>query len=233
MSLQIQESLKGFGLTGQEAAIYETLLLNGAMTGYEMSKATGISRSYVYGALASLVDKGAAYLIEGDVAKYTPVEMKLFCENTLHDLREKADFLITHAPRKLENYDGYITIQGTNHIHNKLHEMLARCEKRLYFMADANTLKEYEDQLKELIADGRKVVLLTIGYSLEGATVYETETEAYQLRLITDSSYVLTGTYGDDNNDTCLYSGQPNLVAVMKEALGNRISLIELEEKEK
>lgn len=233
MSIQIQECLKSFGLTGQEAAIYETLLSNGEMSGYEMAKATGISRSYVYGALAALVDKGAAYLMEGDVAKYVAVELEQFCENTLHDLREKADYLIAHAPKQVKSYEGYITIQGTSHIHNKLHEMLDKCDKRLYFMAPADTIKEYEEQLGRLVKDGKKVVLLTTGYTLEGAVTYETVTDPLQLRLITDSSYVLTGTYGDENNDTCLYSGQPNLVNVMKEALGNRISLIELEEKEK
>lgn len=233
MSLQIQECLKSFGLTGQEATIYEALLINGEMTGYEMAKETGISRSYVYGALASLVDKGAAYLIEGDVARYTPVDMDKFCENTLHDLREKADYLVTHAPKRATSYDGYITIQGTSHIHNKLHEMFNCCEKRLYFMAPKTTMSEFESQLKGLINDGKKVVLLTSGFTIPGAVFYETETEPFQLRLITDSSYVLTGTYGDENNDTCLYSGHPNLVSVMKEALGNRISIIEMEEKEK
>ena len=56
----IQEYLKSFGLTGQEASIYEALLINGEMTGYEVAKETGISRSYVYGAMSALVDKGAA-----------------------------------------------------------------------------------------------------------------------------------------------------------------------------
>jgi len=233
MNDSIQEYLKSFGLTGQEAAIYETLLTKGEMTGYEVAKDTGISRSYVYGALAALVDKGAAYLMEGDTAKYIPVQMDRFCENTLHDLKEKAKYLVEHAPKAKETHDGYISIQGTSHIHNKVHDMLAKCEKRVYFMAPTDIIKEYEDELLRLISENKKVVLLTTECEIQGAVVYDTETEAYQVRLITDSAYVLTGTYGYDNNDTCLYSGQPNLVKVMKEALGNRISLIEMEEKDK
>lgn len=229
----LTEYLKSFGLTGQEATIYETLLMRGDMTGYEVAKETGISRSYVYGALAALVDKGAAYLIEGDSAKYIPVPMERFCENTLHDLKDKASYLIEHAPKAVKTYDGYISIQGTSHIHNKIHDMLKKCEKRVYFMASPEIIKEYEDEFSRLISDNKKVVLLTTGCDIQGAIVYDTDTEAYQVRLITDSAYVLTGTYGYDGNDTCLYSGQPNLVKVMKEALGNRISLIELEEKDK
>lgn len=225
-----QEYLKSFGLTGQEALIYETLLKNGEMTGYEMAKATGISRSYVYGALAALVDKGAAYLIEGESAKYVAVEMDRFCENTLHDLKEKSEYLIKHAPKKKEAIEGYITISGKTHIHNKVHDMLDRCEKRVYIMASADILSDFEDQISELIKKNIKVVLLTEGYELVGAQIFATTIEPEQIRIITDSAFVLTGAYGEGDS-TCLYSGQPNLVTVVKEALGNRISLIELEEK--
>ena len=47
---------------------------NGELTGYEVAKLTGISRSNVYGALSALADKGAAYLMEGNSSKYV-----LFC----------------------------------------------------------------------------------------------------------------------------------------------------------
>lgn len=233
MSLQIQESLKEFGLTGQEAAIYETLLVNGEMSGYEVSKETGISRSYVYGALVNLVDKGAAYLIEGDVAKYTPVAMETFCNNTIKNLSKKATYLIEHAPKKKIVTDGYITIQGTSRIEDKLEEMLDKCEKRLYLMASSAVCELLHETLCKLVRDGKKTVILSDRDVIEGSIFYETAIEPYQIRLITDSSFVLTGTYGDEGNDACLYSGQANLVTVMKEALGNRISLIELEEKEK
>lgn len=229
----IQEYLKSFGLTGQEASIYEALLINGEMTGYEVAKETGISRSYVYGAMAALVDKGAAYQIEGESTKYVAVDMEQFCNNTLHDLKDKASYLIKHAPKKKEVTEGYITIAGHTHIHNKVHEMLSKCEKRFYFMASSEILHEFEDQIRELANKGLKVVLLTDSCYINDTICYETKIVPNQIRLITDSSYVLTGTYGDGENDTCLYSGQPNLVAVVKEALGNRISLIEMEEKEK
>lgn len=59
----LAEKLVQFGLTRQEANIYLCLLQNKDLSGYEVSKITGISRSNVYSALASLVEKGAAYLL--------------------------------------------------------------------------------------------------------------------------------------------------------------------------
>ena len=61
----LTEKLVQFGLTRQEANIYMCLLRNKDLSGYEVSKLTGISRSNVYSALAALVDEGAAYLMEG------------------------------------------------------------------------------------------------------------------------------------------------------------------------
>ena len=45
MGNTFEENIKAFGLTGQEASIYVELLKHGEMTGYEVSKETGISRT--------------------------------------------------------------------------------------------------------------------------------------------------------------------------------------------
>ena len=79
------DSLNDFGLTRQEGTIYSALLNHGEMTGYEVAKDTGISRSNVYAALTALVEKGAACLIEGESTKYRPVEITLFTSNRISD----------------------------------------------------------------------------------------------------------------------------------------------------
>ena len=56
------EDLTEYGLTRQEATIYACLLCQGSMTGYEIAKDTGISKSNVYTAVKELVQKGAAVL---------------------------------------------------------------------------------------------------------------------------------------------------------------------------
>lgn len=227
------EYLKSFGLTGQEATIYISLLKMGAATGYEVAKETGISRSNVYGSLAALVDKGAAYLIEGETSKYTPVAMDDYCRHRLRQLQEMSEFLVSHTPVKREDNSGYITIAGGRHISDKILDMLNMCSKRMYIMASGDVLSIYEEQLLDKIKAGIKVVILSDGYELEGALVYRTNLDSHQIRFITDSAYVLTGMIAEYDEDcVCLYSAQPLLVNVMKEALGNRISLIESEGKQ-
>ena len=226
-NLQFIDNLIAFGLTRQEAIIYTTLLTHGEMTGYEVSKETGISRSNVYAALSNLTDKGAAYLIEGDSTKYLPVNVDTFTKNVLTELEEKAGYIHEHAPEKQADTDGYITIVGARNIQNKLLQMIKETRIRLYISASARIVDAYEEELSELISHGKKVVIMTdSNYDLNGAIVYHTDPEAGQLRVIIDSSFVMTGELTGSEEDNCLYSGQKNLITVMKEALKNKIVLL-------
>ncbi len=229
-NLQFIDNLMAFGLTRQEAIIYTTLLTHGEMTGYEVSKETGISRSNVYAALSNLVDKGAAYLIEGDSTKYLPVNADTFTNNYLTELQEKAAYVHEHAPEKQAETDGYITIIGARNIQNKLLQMIKEARIRVYISASSRIVDAYEEELSELISQGKKIVIMTdSSYNLDGAIVYHTDPEPGQLRVIIDSSFVMTGELTGSEEDNCLYSGQKNLVTVMKEALKNKIVLLSQE----
>lgn len=244
--------LMGFGLSRPEAQVYTELLSHGAMTGYEVSKETGISRSNVYASLQALCEKGAACLIQGEAARYTPVSVREFTENAMKALSQDAAYLVAHAPERRIETDGYITIQSDVNIRNRMCRMLSETEHRLYLLAPSSVVAYFADELEALIASGKKIVLLTDGHDhallhrlgalMNGAergphkghgasadsALYVTETEEGEVRFITDSAHVLTGTLTGSSDDTCLFSGQQNLVAVMKEALKNKITLLKL-----
>lgn len=227
------ERLMMFALTRQEAAIYLCLLKNGELTGYEAAKITGISRSNVYSTLAGLVEHGAAYLIEGVSSKYVPVPMKEFCANRLRQLKEVAGILTEHAPRVKESIEGYITIEGKRHVMDKVHHMLAGAGQRIYLSAPASFIELWLEELTELVGRSIKVVLITEKQPRdlppEGVIIYLSEEKKdSQIRLIIDSSYVLTGEVTGNESDNCLYCAQKNFVNVFKEAMSNEIKLIEL-----
>lgn len=233
MTQTLIENLTAFNLTRQEAMIYTEFLVHGEMSGYEVAKETGISRSNVYSALQSLAGKGALYLIEGESTKYTPVPVGDFLKNTLSDLQKKALLIEENAPQKMETQEGYITILGAKNIANKIRLMLESAHKRIYVMAESKILSCFQNEIRSLIQAGKKVVVLSdFGVDspeenfLAGAIFHKTETEKNQIRLIVDSSFVLTGEISESEHDTCLYSGQQNLVNLMKEALKNKIELL-------
>lgn len=227
----LAEKLMKFGLTRQEASIYLCLLRNKELSGYEVSKLTGISRSNVYSALAGLVEEGAAYLLEGETNKYTAVCVVDFCKNRIRELEQLGEDLVAQVPQMEPNTEGYITISSHKHIMDKIYNMLEHVEYRVYIAMPMQYLERIRACLERLLSQGKKVVLLLaepIEPALSGSIVYVTGKQDPQLRLIVDSAYVLTGEMTGSDTDSCLYCGQRNFVNVFKESLRNEIKLIEL-----
>lgn len=240
------EKLLLFGLGRQEAIIYLCLLKNSELTGYEVAKLTGISRSNVYNGLASLVEHGAAYVLEGASTRYTAVSLKEFCDNRIRFLKNVETFLVENGPKPIVSSEGYITVEGYGHICDKIHHMLLGAEKRIYFSAASTFLEMWLEEISELVQRGSKVVLISEDSSnvfagnkklREGIIFYEIPENMedagrkQQVRLIIDSEYVLTGEVEGTGNDTCLYSAQKNFVNVFKDAMRNEIELIKIKGK--
>ncbi|KUO72089.1 MAG: TrmB family transcriptional regulator [Desulfosporosinus sp. BRH_c37] len=230
--MEIIELLMNFNLTKQDATIYVTLIAEGDLTGYEVAKLTGISRSNTYIALAGLVEKGAAHVIEGNAARYTPVPIAEFCDNKIRNLQEIKLSLIRNMPKRKEVNEGYITIKGKKNVVNRITKMLIEAEKRVYISLSGETLDSIKPQLNQAVSRGLKVVILTNPpFELSGATIHYVEKAQDQIRLIVDSANVLTGDIFDGDSSTCLYSKKQNLIDLFKESLTNEIRLIELMKK--
>jgi sugar-specific transcriptional regulator TrmB len=223
------ELLTQFNLTRQEAAIYLTLLSESDMNGYEVAKRTGISRSNTYTSLAALVEKGAALVIEGAATRYTPVPVQEFCANKIRKLRETVDDLLRSIPGKREETEAYITVKGREHIYDKMRNMVQDAKERVYISASRHIIEAILPDIKCGMDRGIKVVLITDEpLELIGATVYLAEKSRQQIRLIADSSNVLTGDVEDGSNSTCLYSRKKNLIDLLKDSLKNEIKFIEM-----
>ncbi len=231
----ILEKLSGFGLTRQEASLYLYLLQTTGATGYEAAKQTGISRSNAYSGLAALTEKGAAYRVEGNTSRYVAVDVKEFCRNKLYNLRQDSLYLEKHMPAPVREEEGYFTITGERNLLDKARFLIENAKERLYLSAANRFFKQFQPELEKFAADGKKLVILTEkNPGIPGAVFYHkefSEESSGQIRLIADSSRVLTGEITGQISDSGLYCGLQNFVDVFKEAMRNEIRLIELTEK--
>jgi len=229
--MELIEGLTHFNLTKQEATLYVLLLKEGYLTGYEAAKQTGISRSNTYTALAGLVEKGAAYVLEeGKVTRYTPVAPEEFCTNKIDRLQEIKQKVISQLPVLKSDAEGYITIKGELEIINKLKNTVRQAEARIYVSANKRVMELLKSELVDALDRGLKVVIISDKqFTLPQAICYGTEKQNEQIRLIADSQTVVTGDLEDEENSTCLYSCKRNLVDLFKDALKNEIKLIELQ----
>ena len=229
--MELIEGLTHFNLTKQEATLYVLLLKEGYLTGYEAAKQTGISCSNTYTALAGLVDKGAAYVLEeGKVTRYTPVPPEEFCSNKIDRLKEIKDKVLNQLPALKNDAEGYITIKGELEIINKLRNTVRQAEARIYVSANRRVMELLRKELTDALARGLKVVIISDEkFTLPEAICYGTDKQTEQIRLIADSQTVVTGDLEDEENSTCLYSCKRNLVDLFKEALQNEIKLIQIQ----
>ncbi|SFB03363.1 Sugar-specific transcriptional regulator TrmB [Acetitomaculum ruminis DSM 5522] len=219
--------LTAFSLTRQEAAIYITLCKNDCLTGYEVAKQTGISRSNAYSSLKSLVDKGAAFIIEGDSKKYTIVPIDEFCNNKIRNLYEDRDFLINNLPKKRSFEEGYVTINGDENIKNKIHTMMEQTKLRLYISMNSDLLDCFRDDLIKAVKRNIKISILSEkDFDIEGVITYITNDKKNQIGVITDSKRVITGDYGFGKESSALYSEHKNFVTLFKDYMANEIKLV-------
>ncbi|MGT2888646.1 TrmB family transcriptional regulator [Streptococcus didelphis] len=99
------QKMKQFGFSESETNIYLSLVENGPMTGYEVSKQSGVPRSKVYNHLEKLVKKGVILVNKSEpklysalsseefisMLKYSTLNDIQFLDNELSTINEKKD----------------------------------------------------------------------------------------------------------------------------------------------
>ena len=134
------ERLMEFGLTRQGASIYQCLLTEGKVTGYEVAKQTGISRFNAYNSLASMTEKGAAYLVEEASTRKVcacPAQ-RVLQESYPQAGRIRKDGCRNICQRRKAYVEGYITIEGAENILNKIKNLLSQVDQRVYISCTRN-----------------------------------------------------------------------------------------------
>ena len=235
--MDIIDQFSHFGLTRQEANLYFSLLTEGELNGYELCKKNGISRSNVYTGLAGLVDKGAAWLLEGESTRYRAVPAGEFTANHLRRLSEIRQDILAKLPPPHPTGGAYLTIRGEQAILDRLRNLVAGAAERVYLSLPGNLVEKILEELQAITARGGKVVAISdaagirrIETSCPQAIVHLGQPGTGQIRLIADSHHVLTGELGPGLDPSCLYSNHKNLVDLFKTALKNEIRLIELDQ---
>ncbi|WP_431602529.1 TrmB family transcriptional regulator [Ruminiclostridium papyrosolvens] len=228
LKVDIIDALMQAGFTRHESVLYVTLCREGELTGYEASKLTGIPRSNAYLGLAGLCDKGGAYKISSETAQYGAVPVNELVENLKRRFSQIIK-VIEEIPKVNIPRDTFVTINGTQQIVNKMKNLINEAQYRIYISIARNQLELVHNELICAKERGLKVVLITSDCTgMEGFTCYMSPKKPGSVRLITDSSNVLTG-HLSEFDATGLFSMNQNMVDVIKDSLTNEIKLINIE----
>lgn len=88
--------MKKFGYSEIDTKTYVTLLAGGPLTGYEISKRSGIPRSKIYNALESLVRRGLILVNSDEQKRYTAIPIDEFLDTLQHSISHDLQTL-SHA----------------------------------------------------------------------------------------------------------------------------------------
>ena len=229
-AVNLIDCLMKTGLTRHESELYVALSREGDMNGYEAAKVTGIPRANAYQALAGLTDKGGASMIEGQVLRYTAVPPQEYCDNVCRHMIDVLDQIKKDCPVGKIQSEPYITITGFQHIVDKMKNIIDQAKERVYISFSETETPYVKDELLRACERGLKVVAITSGnLVMQGAIIHTINKRSGHVRLIADSSQVLTGEISGRDEDTCLYSMNKPLVELIKDSLKNEIKLAKLE----
>jgi len=156
--------LTRIGFSEYEAKAYIALLRKSPVSGYELSKVSGVPRSMIYEVLGKLTARGAAMTLRKEEStKYSPVPAAEF----LDQLRREHEDLVTSLKDDLADLNSvsdldYIwNIEGHDNIIAKAKEMIGQAERCIYLALLPITYPVLRPMLEKAIGQGVRVVLYT------------------------------------------------------------------------
>lgn len=89
----IFKELQRLGFSQYECKAYIGLLKHHPITGYEISKRSGVPRSMIYEVVGKLVDKGAVYIVPSEPVTYAPLPAKELISRQRKQFEQSFDYL--------------------------------------------------------------------------------------------------------------------------------------------
>jgi len=225
------DKLVKIGFSEYEAKAYLALLGKSPVTGYELSKLSGVPRSMIYEVLGKLTARGAAMTLrKGGATMYAPFPAVEFLEQLHRDHEEliaslKDDLAALGSAPDLEHV---WNIEGRENILAKAEEMISQAKARIYLALSPATFPELRPLLEEAIGRGVRVVIYTTGdFDLPGGKVVvgprseEVLSQAGGLGviLVIDGEEVLIGEWLTATQARASWTSSPLLVFVAEHHL--------------
>lgn len=195
--------LEELGFSNYEARAYLALLGNAPVTGYQLSKLSGVPRSRIYETLEKLTQKGLVFTLQADPAQYAPLDsqellarLRAGFDDSLRTLEDEIASL--SARTELESI---WTIQGRENILAKARAMIKGAQETVYLAAWNQVIQEVKAELEEAGERGIRAIVVSCGeVDLTTGTLYRHRFEELlcsvggsSIDLVIDGREVLVG----------------------------------------
>lgn len=235
MSEKIIEALEGLGFSMYEARAYIGLLKQNPVTGYQLSKVTGIPRSRVYETLDRLAARGYAISIQSDPVAFKP----LAARELLSQLQDKFDSTLSILDKELpllENdnpMESTWNLRGLDAILERVRLMISRAQECVYLVGWADTLLAIQPELEVCANKGIRIVVISCGdFSMDGISQYRHAFESAlvdscdnSLNVVVDGKEVLIGSVSPVETCEAAWSRNSALIQITEEYIRHEVYL--------
>lgn len=156
---QLIHELQKLGFSPYECKAYIHLLQQSPVTGYEVSKRSGVPRSMIYEVLGKLLDKGAIYTVPSEPVKYAPLPAK----ELIQRLRKSFDDSFTFLEKNLASFeskrdtDVIWRINGEEHVFAEMIGMVEKAQQEIWLSVWHPQTKAIQDAVEQRIREGIRV----------------------------------------------------------------------------
>lgn len=233
------DALERLGLSNYEAKVFIALQTLGTGTARDVYRVSDIPRSQVYGAAETLAEQGLIEVQHSTPMQYRPVSLEeaeeLLEERFEHERTQAFDYLESvrehHEPDGEEREDIW-SVNGVEHVGDRIEHLVRDAEKRVVFGARATDL--VSTSLREVLTDAANtgIDVVIVSEDAEVRALFEDDSLAVHappenLRneraarmLVVDDRAVLLSVRGDeDDREAAFWSDSSGFATVLVEIL--------------
>ncbi|MFJ8260158.1 TrmB family transcriptional regulator [Peribacillus asahii] len=232
--------LQKHGFSKYECKAYIGLLKSPAITGYELSKRSGVPRSMIYEVLGKLLDKGAIQTVPSDPIVYKPVDPKQLLSRLKEEMNTSFELLETSLTvlESDQKVDVVTRIVQYEHIVQEMLSMIRSAEKEIWLSIWAPAVKDIEKAVRE--KEG-SIPIFTVLFGAENQTLGHTYHHNYMAPdivskrmggyltiLVRDEEEALIAKFSDRGSEWAVKSTDPALVLIATEYIRHDIMVEEI-----
>ncbi|MCI3196956.1 MULTISPECIES: TrmB family transcriptional regulator [Bacillus] len=237
----VYKELQKLGFSQYECKAYIGLLKTSPITGYEISKRSGVPRSMIYEVVGKLVDKGAVHTVPSDPVTYAPLPAKELIDRLRHNFENSFDYLEKKlvALESEQDVDVIRRINSNEHVIAEMIDMIDKAEDELWLSLWEPQVAAVKKDIDRRLNENLPVFSILFGsHEIEiGSTTHHNymspevaeERIGGRLTIVArDNQEVLIANFSPNTNAWAIKTQDPALVIVAMEYMRHDLMFSEL-----
>jgi HTH-type transcriptional regulator, sugar sensing transcriptional regulator len=236
-------SFSKLGLSAFEAKAYLSLLRKGNITGYELSKESGIPSSKIYSVLNHLAAKNLVVPLESHPVRYLPRAPEEVVDTFSKEFGDTFSFLKKSLGRLYPRQDRdevvAKNILGEKEIFRKTRELIRETKRTLYLALWKEEWRSIQAAVKKAHAQGVKIYVVTYGsVPIRTGKIYQhlpsdlpyRERGERRFVLVSDDRKALFANFSKEDSEKAVWTENRGLVLLVRDFVIHEIYIVKIRE---